>query len=171
MAAKRHALSTCPLMMGLFGCAIVDKPGGVLKSKFFSKHGRIEHHFISVGLVNVVYIQVKRELCSGKARLDVVAQILAECAACDFVSRQTGAWTPVLALLCNVNYFNLFVLDSADGAAYCSGWKPGIPTSLRNKDAFFVLLKQTTERLLDWFIMAYINAIRETSYRDKHKKG
>lgn len=66
-------------IVSLFGSAIVNKPEGLLKSKF-SKRGRIEHHFVSVGLISVVFIEVKKELSTGKARLDVIGQVLAECA-------------------------------------------------------------------------------------------
>lgn len=40
--------------------------------------GRIEHQFLVYGAVVVLFIEVKKELLTGKAKLDQVAQVLAE---------------------------------------------------------------------------------------------
>jgi hypothetical protein len=66
-------------IIGLFGSAITNKPEGLLESKF-TKRGRIKHAFISVGSIRIVFLEVKKELSIGKARLDVIGQVLAECA-------------------------------------------------------------------------------------------
>ena len=66
-------------IVGLFDSTITNKPEGLLQSKF-SRRDRIEHHFVSVGSISIVFIEVKRELSAGKARLDVIGQVLAECA-------------------------------------------------------------------------------------------
>lgn len=54
-------------LVGLFGIAITNKPEGLLESKF-SKRGRIEHRFVSVGSISVVFIEVKKEVSTSKAR-------------------------------------------------------------------------------------------------------
>ena len=78
--------------MYLFGNAITNKPEGLLDSEF-TRRGRIEHHFCTMSSVGIVFIEVKKSWALGRARLDVIAQVLAEsagmsdfpfCAASDF---------------------------------------------------------------------------------------
>lgn len=46
----------------------------------FTRHGRIEHHFGALDSISIVFVEVKRELATGKAKLDAKAQVLAEAA-------------------------------------------------------------------------------------------
>src|SRR5271168_588680 len=66
-------------VVSLFGCAIINNPEGLLDAEF-TKKGRIEYHFCSMNSVNIVFIEVKKTYVMGKGRLDVIAQVLAECA-------------------------------------------------------------------------------------------
>lgn len=43
-----------------------------------TERGRTEHQFLVYGAVVVLFIQVKKELLTGKAKLDQIAQLLAE---------------------------------------------------------------------------------------------
>jgi hypothetical protein len=67
------------LVVSLFGCAIINNPEGLLEAEF-TKKGRIEHHFCSMNSVSIVFIEVKKTYAMGRGRLDVIAQVLAECA-------------------------------------------------------------------------------------------
>ncbi|KAL4779198.1 hypothetical protein BJX76DRAFT_98620 [Aspergillus varians] len=160
-------------IVGLFGSAITNKPEGLLESKF-SRRGRTEHHFVSVGSISIVFIEVKRELSTGKARLDVIGQVLAECAACDFANQKEGHCAPILAVLCDGANFEIFVMDSADKVIFTSDWREGLLIGAESKSRFLMSVKKTTERLFDWFIMAYINGIRSLAHlsarRSKVKK-
>ncbi|KAL4960359.1 uncharacterized protein BDV14DRAFT_182813 [Aspergillus stella-maris] len=150
-------------IVGLFGSAITNKPEGLLECKF-SRRGRIEHHFVSVGSISIVFIEVKRELSTGKARLDVIGQVLAECATCDYANQKEGHWAPILAVLCDGANFEFFVMDSADKVIFTSGWREGLLIGAESKSRFLMSVKKTTERLFDWFIMAYINGIRSLAH-------
>ena len=44
----------------------------------FTKRGRIEHHFYAMDTVSIVFIGAKKPYVTGKGRLDVIAQVLAE---------------------------------------------------------------------------------------------
>jgi hypothetical protein len=66
-------------VVSLFGCAIINNPEGLLEAEF-TKKGRIEHHFCSMNSVSIVFIEVKKTYAMGRGRLDVIAQVLAECA-------------------------------------------------------------------------------------------
>jgi hypothetical protein len=65
--------------MALFGCAIINRPEGLLDAEF-TKKGRIEHHFCCMNSVSIVFIEVKKSYVLGDGRLDVIAQVLAESA-------------------------------------------------------------------------------------------
>src|SRR3954451_22398790 len=66
-------------IVALFGCAVINRPEGLLEAEF-TKKGRIEHHFCSMNSVSIVFIEVKKTYAMGRGRLDVIAQALAECA-------------------------------------------------------------------------------------------
>lgn len=91
---------------------------------------RIEHQFIAFGAVVLLFIEVKRDLLGGKARVDQIAQVLAEAdgesrseypvtgfliylAACDYRNSLSGLWVPMLGILCDGAHFEFFVYDSS----------------------------------------------------------
>lgn len=57
---------------------MIIKPEGILDSEM-TKRGRIEHNFLALKSVSTVFIEVKRELATGKQRMDMKAQVLAGC--------------------------------------------------------------------------------------------
>jgi hypothetical protein len=65
-------------VVSLFGCAVTNNPEGLLEAEF-TKKGRIEYHFCSMNSVSIVFIEVEKTYVMGKGRLDVIAQVLAEC--------------------------------------------------------------------------------------------
>jgi hypothetical protein len=64
--------------VSLFGCAIVNNLEGLLDAEF-TKKGRIKHHFYSMNSASIVFIEVKKTYVMGEGRLDIIAQVLAEC--------------------------------------------------------------------------------------------
>lgn len=47
----------------------------------FTRKGRIEHHFIALKSISIVFMEVKKTLCDGGMdALNMKAQVLAECA-------------------------------------------------------------------------------------------
>jgi hypothetical protein len=133
-------------VVSLFGCAIVNNPEGLLDAEF-TKKGRIEHHFCSMNSVSIVFIEVKKTYVMGKGRLDVIAQVLAECAgmsdfslfwlqlqilttllilACDYVNSKHQHWVPILAILCDGEKFEFLVYDSVIKSVYASRVVTGV---------------------------------------------
>jgi hypothetical protein len=132
--------------VSLFGCAIINNPEGLLEAEF-TKKGRIEHHFCSMNSVSIVFIEVKKTYVMGNGRLDVIAQVLAECAgmsdfslfwlqlqilttllilACDYVNSKHQYWVPILAILCDGEKFEFLVYDSAIKSVYSSEMATGV---------------------------------------------
>lgn len=63
----------------LFESLIVNKPEGLLDGAF-TKKGRIEHHFIALKSISIVFMEVKKTFVDGRDGLNMKAQVLAECA-------------------------------------------------------------------------------------------
>jgi hypothetical protein len=134
-------------VVSLFECAIINNPEGLLDAEF-TKKGRIEHHFCSMNSVSVVFIEVKKTYVLGKGRLDIIAQVLAECAgmsdfslfwlqllilttllitlACDYVNSIAQHWVPILAILCDGEKFEFLVYDSVTKSVYSSRFATGV---------------------------------------------
>lgn len=159
-AKSRFISSLFSRIVCLFNSIVVNKPGTLLESEF-TRRGRIEHHFISLDTVGIVFVEVEKILTVGKSRLDLKAQVLAECAACDYANLKQGHWVPVLAILCDGNNFEFLVYDSADKAIYSSGRMTGIVADERGDHVdLLISTKKTCEYLFDWFVMGYINSLQ-----------
>ena len=92
----------------------------------FTKRGRIEHHFYALKSVSVGFIEVEKPIIEGKGRLDIIAQVLAECAACDYANSKTQHWVPILAILCDGYMFEFLVYDSGTKSVYSSETVTGV---------------------------------------------
>lgn len=86
----------------------MNRPEELLEGEVTDR-GRIEHQFIAFGSAVVLFIEVKRDLLGGKARVDQITQVLAEAdgesrpqymvtgfliywAACDYCNSSSGLW-------------------------------------------------------------------------------
>ncbi|PGH12100.1 hypothetical protein AJ79_04499 [Helicocarpus griseus UAMH5409] len=151
----------------LFSTAVTNKPEGLLESEVTQK-GRIEHHFVALHSISVVFIEVKQVLTVGRELLDAKAQFLSR--TCDYANAKRGYWVPILAILCDGNNFIFFVYDSVDRVVHTSGWVRGIMCdTLGDKTDLLLSLKRTSEYLFDFFIMAYVNALRAFEERSSQR--
>jgi hypothetical protein len=167
-ARSRFIASFFGEIVSVFRSSIVNRPEGLLESEV-TKKGRIEYHFNALRSVSIVFIEVKKVYTVGKDRLDVVAQVLAECAACDYANSRDQHWVPILGVLCDGEKFDFFVYDSGTKAVYSSGNVTGV-FDVEGKSKLFVSsLKETTEYLFDFFMMAYINGLRSFGHRSELK--
>jgi hypothetical protein len=64
----------------LFRHAILNKPARIVTTAFT----RIEHHFIALESATILFIKVKKVSFVNSDNFDIKAQVLAECAACDY---------------------------------------------------------------------------------------
>jgi hypothetical protein len=96
--------------------------------------------------VSIVFIEVKKVQTLGRARLDVVAQVLVESIgkldfillqlpifttllimlACDYANSKLRHWVPILAILCDGANFEFLVYDSGIKSVYSSGLIIGV---------------------------------------------
>jgi len=76
-------------------------------------------------------------------------------------------WVPILAILCDGEKFEYLVYDSGIKSVYSSGTVTSV-VDLRDKPHFFLTsLKETTEYIFDYFLMAYINGLRSFSHKSQ----
>jgi hypothetical protein len=66
-ARSRFISSLFNRIVCLFKSIVVNKPETLLKSEF-TRRGRIEHHFIVLDSVSIVFVEVKKNLDNGKER-------------------------------------------------------------------------------------------------------
>jgi hypothetical protein len=143
-------------IVDLFGCAITNRPEGMLDAEF-TKKGRIEHLFSSMDSVCIVFIEVKKTYTIGPGRLDVIAQVLAEAAgmylqivmtlliilACDYVNSKSQHWVPILAILCDGEKFEFLVYDSVTKSVHSSRMMEGVVDIQNRTDRFVPSLKMS----------------------------
>ena len=164
-ARSRFISSLFSEIVCLFGNAVVNEPEGLLDAQF-TKKGKIKHHFYAMRSISIVFIEVEKYLVVGeKAYLDILGQVLAECAACDYANSKAQHWVPILAILCDGEKFEFIVYDSGVKHVYSSGWITGLMDKKGMPDIFALSVKETTEYLFDYFIMAYINGLRSFGNR------
>ena len=167
-ARSRFIASFYSQVVSLFGNAVINKPGGLLDAEF-TKRGRIEHHFYALNSISIVFIEIEKIYLFGKGRLDVIAQVLAECAACDYANRKSEHWVPILAILCDGEKFEFLVYDSGSQSVYSSGTAAVVIDQDTKPLLFLSSLKETTEYIFDYFLMAYINGLRSFGHGSELK--
>jgi len=163
-ARSRFLASIFTEIVSLFGNTVVNKPEALLDAEF-TKRGRIEHHFVAMDSVSIVFIEVKKLLVSGTGKLDIIAQVLAESSVCNYVNLKVRHWVPILLILCDGYDFEFLVYDSGIKSVYSSGFVTGLWDKVGQPKRFLESLKETAEYIFDYFIMAYINGLRSFGHK------
>lgn len=57
--------------MCLFRNIIINKLEGLLDAKF-TKKGRIKYYFYTMSLINIIFIEVKKNLVISKGKLNII---------------------------------------------------------------------------------------------------
>ncbi|KAH0556813.1 hypothetical protein GP486_005397 [Trichoglossum hirsutum] len=118
------------------------------------------------GSISIIFIEVKRDIGGGANRLDVLAQVLAECLMCDFQNSKRNLWVPILAIFGDGGQFEFLVYNSIEKTVHSSGVTAGVV----NHDGLFTeSLKIVTEWIFDYFLMGYINALRAFVHKSQIK--
>ncbi|KAE8380167.1 hypothetical protein BDV26DRAFT_258102 [Aspergillus bertholletiae] len=168
-ARSRFISSLFVRIVCVFNSLVVNKPETLLEGEPTRK-GRIEHHFVALDSVSIVFVEVKKTWTMGRQGLDAKGQVLAECAASDYANMRQGLWVPILAILCDGNNFEFFVFDSSAKRIYSSRRVPGIiAKELGDHSDLLLSIKQTCEYLFDWFIMGYINGLQSFGHRSLNR--
>lgn len=76
-ARSRYLAALFNRLVCLFEKRIMNSPEKLFSGGVTSK-GKIEYQFMSLNTVIIVFVEVKREMAAGSARLDQIAQVMAE---------------------------------------------------------------------------------------------
>jgi hypothetical protein len=72
---------------------------------------------------------------------------------------------PILAILCDGVCFEFIVYDSGSKHVYSSDVITGLVDRLGKPQLFALSIKETTEYIFDYFLMAYINGLRAFGHK------
>jgi len=88
-----------------------------------STRGRIEYHFLVFGELSLLVIEVKYRLGTSDERLNAIAQVIAECDACDHANDHLDLnLSKIYAVLCDGTAFEFFSFESGDPQpTFCRG--------------------------------------------------
>ncbi|KAI9764421.1 MAG: hypothetical protein M1840_008444 [Geoglossum simile] len=141
-ARSRFIASFYSKIICLFGSAMVNKSEGLLDSEF-TKWGKIKHHFYAMNSISIMLFEVKKVMAVGKGKLDVIVQLLAECAACDYANSKVQHWVHILAILCDGEKFDFLVYDSGSKSVYSSETVTGLVDRAGRPNLLVLSLKES----------------------------
>lgn len=155
-------------LVALFGFAFRNLPESIR-----SITGRkIEYRFEAFGFVGALFIEVRLELGGAKERMDVIAQVIAQCNACFRDNTRQGPRIPVFGILCDGKVFQFFLFDgSSKPVSFSHGTLPGDPLALRlgfelddftaaeSSGPFIRNLRQICEITFDLLLQSYISSL------------
>jgi len=97
--------------VALFDLSIRNTPESIIRGRMTTS-GRVEYHFLVFGGLSLLVIEVKYVLGSDEERLDAIAQVVAECDACDYANDRFQ-FPPALVygVLCDGSTFEFFSFD------------------------------------------------------------
>ncbi|KIX05927.1 uncharacterized protein Z518_03901 [Rhinocladiella mackenziei CBS 650.93] len=167
-ARSRYLSAYFNQIVAMFGGLLFNTPETILEGRITTK-GRIEYQFQTYGGITVVFIEVKLDIGSSRERLNCVAQVITECGACAWMNYQRGYQIPILAVLCDGNYFYFFKFIDRHGphknplflgGKYANGHRVMkiedidlMPTA--DSRTYFQQIRQTCESFYYIFLIAY----------------
>ena len=192
----RHITQIFNRLIAQFGFAFRNLPETIIEERI-STRGRIEHYFKAFGSISVLFIEVKFVIGNDAERLDVIAQVIAECdggsffpmpdvvfhsfepPACHWNNTAEGFDVPVIGILCDGMSFEFFSFDGKT-RKFTRGCLPGDPDEhrrgLRLTDftldgpaRFIAGLRRICEIIFDLFMGAYISSLTSCRERSERK--
>ncbi|KAN0132310.1 hypothetical protein V8E53_009874 [Lactarius tabidus] len=100
-----------------FGRAIRNTPELLMKGRITTR-GRIEYHFQAFNNMALVFVEAKLKIGTYSERMDAIAQVIAECDACDYNNRRNGKGIPIHGILCDDIAFQFFSFDGSTNPHY-----------------------------------------------------
>ncbi|KAG2347899.1 hypothetical protein BDR05DRAFT_944885 [Suillus weaverae] len=167
--------------------AFRNKPEGMIPGRIASQ-GRIEYYFNIFGAVATVFIEIKKRIGdTGITRLDAIAQVIAECDACDWVNAQSDFCVPIHAILCDGELFEFYQFTrngsrphTFSRGTYCSE-RPPYATMHRlrlpdladsdNSLSFITALRPICEVIFDLFLQGYCSTVAAHHGRSTQTPG
>jgi len=95
-----------------FGSSFRNTPESLMTGRITRK-GRIEYHLRTFGIITVVFMEVNLKISNDQARLKAIAQVIAECDACDNTNSESGFNVPIYGILCDGSNIQFFTFDGS----------------------------------------------------------
>ncbi|KAH9042676.1 hypothetical protein EDB85DRAFT_1085527 [Lactarius pseudohatsudake] len=113
-------------LIAQFGSSFQNTPRSVVAG-LITTRGRVEYHFKTfAGAISVVFVEVKFRIGDPEERLDAIAQVIAECYACNWQNTRVDFNVPVYGILCDGASFLFFAFDgSINPYKFTMGVVPG----------------------------------------------
>ncbi|KAH9068513.1 hypothetical protein EDB83DRAFT_2586991, partial [Lactarius deliciosus] len=99
-------------LVALFGGFIQNTPESLMDVHTTTRD-RVNCHFKTLGAITLVFMEVKPKNRGVEECLNAIAQVIAECDACDWNNMQLDVGMPIYGILCNGNSFQFFAFDSS----------------------------------------------------------
>ncbi|KAH9041726.1 hypothetical protein EDB85DRAFT_2139823 [Lactarius pseudohatsudake] len=160
----------------LFGGFIRNTPESLMNGHTTTRD-RVNCHFKTLGAITLVFMEVKPKNGGVEECLNAIAQMIAECDACDWNNMQVDVGMPIYGILCNGNSFQFFAFDSSTkpykfsaGVVQGSHFRitGGLPlvnsSSEPNARSFIHSLRPICETIFNLLLVTYIASLK--TFRD-----
>ncbi|KAH9072882.1 hypothetical protein EDB83DRAFT_2220190 [Lactarius deliciosus] len=162
-------------LIAQFGSSFQNMPRSVMAG-LVTTRGRVEYHFKTfAGAISVVFVEAKFRIGDPEERLDAIAQVIAECDACDWKNTRAGFNVPVYSILCDGTSFLFFAFDGTiNPYKFTMGVVPGRRfrglklvdfSSEPTARPFIHSLRSICETLFNLLLCAYIANLK--AFRDR----
>ncbi|KAG1731109.1 uncharacterized protein EDB91DRAFT_1058963, partial [Suillus paluster] len=112
-------------LVAQFGSSIWNKPESLMNGHIMTR-GRIEYHFKTFSALTVIFVEMKLQIGSVEESLNAIAQVIAECNACDWSNMQVNVSMLIYSILCDGSTFQFFSFDgSTKPYKFSMGVAPG----------------------------------------------
>ncbi|KAM6493333.1 hypothetical protein JOM56_011467 [Amanita muscaria] len=88
------------------------RPESLMNDRITTR-GKIVYHFKTFGVLTVVFVEAKLKIGSTEDRLNAIAKVIAECAACDWNNLRFDVSIPIYGILCDGSSSQFFTFDSS----------------------------------------------------------
>lgn len=99
-------------LVALFGGFIRNTPESLMNGHTTTRD-RVNYQFKTLGAITLAFMEVKPKNRGVEECLNAIAQMIAECDACDWNNVQLDVGMPIYGILCNGNSFQFFAFDSS----------------------------------------------------------
>ncbi|KIL59239.1 hypothetical protein M378DRAFT_1068410 [Amanita muscaria Koide BX008] len=160
-----------------FGSSIRNTPESLMNGRITTR-GKIVYHFKTFGILTVVFVEAKLKIGSTEDRLNAIAQVIAECAACDWNNLRFDVSIPIYSILCDGSSFQFFTFDgSTKPYKFSMGIVPGSRfrvsaglslvdfTSEPTARSFIHSLRPICETVFNLLLVGYIASLK--MFRDR----
>lgn len=115
---SRYLATLFKVILSIFQGSIINRPEELLEGEV-TGGGKIEHVFYAFLRTIILFFSVKRSLAIAHPD-KAIAQVIAECGACDLANASKGLWCPILGVLSDGVSVQLFVYDSSSRTVLAS---------------------------------------------------